>query len=109
MALGGSKGWDFTMTLGEAVPLHPHISGSISLHSAHLVLPFFLSHRSTTHVYTIVAPTVSRPRGGPLNISVFLFFHFYMCAVVCFYVCLYVWAHGYGVCMWMFMHAESQG
>lgn len=54
--------WDFTMALGgfagysyQAVPLHPHVSRSTSLHRAQTVLLLFLSRLSTLYLYFVVA------------------------------------------------------
>lgn len=71
VALSSSTEWNFTMASGvradyeyEALPLHPHISSSVSLHNAQTTLLLFLSHLSTTRLYIIVAPTKGGPHGG---------------------------------------------
>lgn len=62
MALSSSIGRNFTKTPGgragysqQAIPLHPLVSSSISLHSAQMVLLLFLSHLSTTYMHIIAA------------------------------------------------------
>ena len=71
VALSGSMGWDFTKASGvgqtddshQAVPLHPRVSSSISLHDAQTVLLLFFSHVSTTYLHIVVAPIRHGPRG----------------------------------------------
>ena len=61
MALNGSMGWDFTVALGgsagyspQAIPLHPHISSSVSFYNIQGVPLLFLSHLPTTHLHFVV-------------------------------------------------------
>lgn len=68
IVLSGNMGLDFTMFsdggahyLKQAIPLYPHISGSVSPHNA--LLPF-LFHLTITYLDVIVAPTAGGHTAG---------------------------------------------
>jgi hypothetical protein len=66
MALGVSVVQNLTMALDgitsyshQALPHHPQVSSSTSLHCAHIVLLLFLSHFSIMHLLILVVSSVS--------------------------------------------------
>lgn len=73
--LKGSTGQDFTMTSGgsagcpyQAIPLYPCNSSSSSLHNAQVILLLSLSHLSTIHLHSMVAPFAGQTCSNrPLN------------------------------------------
>lgn len=70
MALNHSTSWDFTMASGggagysqQAIPLHPHVSNSTSLHNVATDRLPLLSHLPATYLHSVLVPTAGGPQG----------------------------------------------